>query len=295
MATRIEDLQAEALVDLLRGLDRVGNSTAVLDDAAPTLVQGILGVDQLPVIGQEIHHAVGRAPFLVRRQRDHDVAVRDEPLALHADQVGHVDGGFVLVVGGAPAVEESVLLDERERVQVPVGGIGLHHVDVSQEQDGPPTRVSAPQPGDQIALAGSGLDDVHVGRVEAGLEQPIRHGLRGRGVVTHRIGRVDFDELLEDLPRQLDVFVGRIGLGRCLVRPTGRQRAAGGQEDHRAHAPTDLHVESPLLGSAIVLGKEMLGPKGRARNTAPPTYPRSVDGEPGCVARIRRQTDLITR
>ena len=47
----------------------------------------------------------GVADFLVRLQRDDDVALGHEALLLIADQVGDEDGRHELVVGGAAAVE----------------------------------------------------------------------------------------------------------------------------------------------------------------------------------------------
>ena len=137
------------------------------------------------------------------------VAIERDAFALEPDDVGHELGRHALVVGRAAAVEEAVLFEEGERIDRPVRAPGLDDVEVGEQQDRP-LRAVALQPGDQIALARIGSEDLNIR--EAGGFQARRHGLRrGRHVSRRRIGGVDLDQLLEDLPRQRIVGPGLRG------------------------------------------------------------------------------------
>ena len=107
------------------------------DGLAPSaFVQAELGVDQLALVLQQPLDAVVRpAAFLVRRERDDDVAIGLEAFALVANQVRDPDRRLRLVVAGAAAVEVAVLLGERERIHAPVFALRFHDVGVREQQD----------------------------------------------------------------------------------------------------------------------------------------------------------------
>jgi hypothetical protein len=81
-----------------------------------------------------------------------EIAVGLETLLLVADQVGHERGGHELVVAGATAVEVAVLLEQLERVDRPIRGLGLDDVEVRQQQDRL-AYAGAAQASNEIALA----------------------------------------------------------------------------------------------------------------------------------------------
>src|SRR5450631_306540 len=116
------------------------------------------------VFQQPVDPAVGAAAFFVGGEGYDDVAIGFEAFLFVADHVGDPDGGLGLVVAGATAVEVAVLLDELERVHVPVFAFGFDDVGVGQEQDGL-AGASAVVANDQIALLGNGAayEDVGVG------------------------------------------------------------------------------------------------------------------------------------
>jgi len=104
----IGNLQAETLIDLFAGLYIVRDPLAVLEGAATPLVEGELGVDQFPVLGEQKDDSVVIPALLVCGQSNDDVAVRNEALVLETDQVRDVNRTLVLVVCRAAAVEEAV-------------------------------------------------------------------------------------------------------------------------------------------------------------------------------------------
>ena len=104
------------------------------------------------VFEQELHPIVRRGNDLfVAGQRQHDVAIRDVFLGAIAHQIGNESGGHGLVVGGATRIKMAVLLDEFERIALPIFALGLHHVDVREQQQRL-FRAIAAQAHDQISL-----------------------------------------------------------------------------------------------------------------------------------------------
>ena len=86
---------------------------------------------------EEPGHAVVPAALFVGGQRHDEIAVGHEALLPVADQVGHEGRGHGLVVGGAPAVEVAVLLEQLEGIDGPVLAVGLDDVEVREQQQRP--------------------------------------------------------------------------------------------------------------------------------------------------------------
>ena len=90
MTALVRDLEGEILVHLLARLHAVGQVAAVLDLATPALVQGELGVDEIPVRLEQPVQAVRGTGLLVGGEGDDDVAVRHKLLGLEAEDQGSV-------------------------------------------------------------------------------------------------------------------------------------------------------------------------------------------------------------
>ncbi len=87
---------------------------------------------------------------------------------LHADEVRNPDGGLVLIVGSAAAVEVAIFFAEDVEVQFrgPVFAFCLDHVLVGEEENGF-VRTCAMQASDQVELGGDGSAEEDVGVGEA--------------------------------------------------------------------------------------------------------------------------------
>ena len=96
-------------------------------------------------------HAVVVAGLLVRREGEDHIPVERDPFPLEPDQRLDEDGGPVLDVARAPAVEVAVLLGQHERLQRPVLPQRLHHVEMGQQQDRLP-RAGPAEPDHQVLL-----------------------------------------------------------------------------------------------------------------------------------------------
>jgi hypothetical protein len=128
----------EAIVDhvLLAELHVVRDRFAGDGLAPAAFIQGVLGVDETALVLEEPLDAVERtAAFLVGGERNDEVAVRLEPFALEANEIGDPDRGLGLIVACAAAVEVAVLLDEGERVHAPVFALRLDDVRVGEQQE----------------------------------------------------------------------------------------------------------------------------------------------------------------
>ena len=216
------ELQVEHL--LLGCLHVVGDPLAVHDDTPAALVQDVGGIEQLRSVGQDPRHPVVGSALLVGGERHDDVALGDEILGLHPQQDRQVHGTLVLVVGDATTEKHSVALDEFERRQGPVLGVGLDHVVVREQEDRLERRVPAPVANDQVALLGlARLDHHDVLGGKAGGAHVARHRLGGGGHVAGALGGVELHQLLEQGP------------GALLPLGQGALLGLGGAEPGRGH------------------------------------------------------------
>jgi hypothetical protein len=177
-------------------------------------------------------------PFLVGGEGDDDVPIPRVAFGAQPHDGRQVHRRVVLVVGDAAPVEGAVLLDEGERRERPVLGLGLDHVDVREQEDRLAGHVLAAQPRHEVPLAVGLLDDDHVGVGEAGLLEARGHGLRGLERTPRTFGGVDLDQLLEQVAR------GGVPAGAADVADLlGRGEGGGGQEERRGgNANRGWHV-----------------------------------------------------
>jgi hypothetical protein len=186
-------------VGLLADLHHMHEGFAVLQLAAAALVDAELGINHVAVFLQQPIGAVRRhvAALLVGGQREHDVAVRHEALALELRQHRDVAGRHRLVVDRPSRSEDAVALFQLERIGFPVVALRLDDVDMRQQQHRPlvPVALEARQ---QVALAREGLHQRDLVGPEAGSQQAITHQRRDLGGATAGMGRIDLDDLLID-------------------------------------------------------------------------------------------------
>ena len=207
---RVGHLEMEILIHLLAGLHFVRQVLALADVAAAAFVERELRIDQVLVVLDQPLGAVEIAAFLVRGQRQDQIAIRCEAFFLQPDQVGDEMRRHRFVVGRAAAVEEAVLLNQGERVHRPVLAFRVDDVEVREEEKRL-AGAGAAEAHDQVALARIGADDLHVGGREAGGLEPGGHRVGGfRDVTGRRVGRVDLDQLFVD---RSSARVVRSGLG----------------------------------------------------------------------------------
>ncbi len=102
--------------------------------ARAVVIDDVLGIDQRAAIADQPVDAVIRSAFLIRRQREDEVAIEMRILLLQANHRRHHDRIAGLHVLGAATVEISILLDELERIGRPVLPTGFHDVEVPDEQ-----------------------------------------------------------------------------------------------------------------------------------------------------------------
>ena len=118
--------------------------------------------------------------------------------------------GILHILRAAPVVI-AVLLNELERIGVPIGAQSLHNVNVAKKQDrlfgGLACGANAHH---EILFTRVRPEQAHVLRREAGIQEALLHGDRRIGhVASRRISGIDFDELLEYFAR-----LGAIGCRR---------------------------------------------------------------------------------
>src|SRR5258708_39353173 len=160
-----------------------------------------------------------------------DVAFPAEPLGLEADQVGAEDRGHRLVVDRAARVVVAVLLGELEGVEAagPVLLLRLDDVEVGEEQEGLELARAA-QPCDQVPLERSGHPYLDVLRVEARVEEALRHRLRGGRDVAVGIDGADLDQLA------IDVVEALLARGERLRKcGSGNEGKAAGEKRDSIH------------------------------------------------------------
>ncbi len=215
MATGVFHFELIIGVELFGRVDghHHGLSAARVDPAAIG-IERKFGIDQIAMIAQQPFDAVGAARFFVGSERENDVAIGMEIFLVETDQGCDEDrvGGFHVL--RAAAVEVAIALEKLERVDRPILAARFDNVDVADQKDRA-MRSGAAQAGDHVSFARIWAEDLHVAGRKSSLAQALRHSFGGRGGAAGRIGRVDFDELLENVARE--PAVGVIGLR------TGRQ------------------------------------------------------------------------
>ena len=125
--------------------------------------------------------AVGvAAGFFVGGERDDEIVVRNELLPLQSNQGFDERCVPILHVDGAAAVEPAILFGQLERVDRPILGPRLHHIQMPEEQDRA-ARVLAAVADHDVSLGRmiGRREEHHVSRGKARAQQPTLNGLRG--------------------------------------------------------------------------------------------------------------------
>ena len=157
------------------------------------------------VLQQPLDAVVVAAAFFAGRQRYNKIPVRLIPFLLEAHERGDEDRVAILDIHRAAAVEEAVLLGEGEGIERPVLAPRLDDVEM-REQDDRLLRAGfrTAQAGDEVVvLRIRGTDHLNIGGGKATVNQPVGDRLRGDRRAAARPGRVDVDELFEDVARPL--------------------------------------------------------------------------------------------
>src|SRR5690348_9426367 len=189
--------------------------------------------------------------LLVPRENHDEISRRLEAGALEADEVGDEDGVAHLVVRGPAAVEVAVLLEKGERIDRPIRPARRDDVHVREDDDRLPAGPGSPVARHEVAVLRVGADEhLDVRSRESGGQEPSGHGAGRARRVAERIGRIDLDELAEDVARQRSI--GRRGLRLGAPRHwNGGERRAPHSDDRALH-PT-LAIAS--ISTRTALGK----------------------------------------
>ena len=236
VAAAIGHFQRVGLEHLFAGLDGHALRFAIAgEQPGRTFIQGEVGVDQGPVVLQQVLGAVEfrRDDLLIAGKRDDQVALGPVALLLVADQVIEKNRRHRLVVEGATGVEVAVLLDQLERVALPILAPGLDHIEVAEQKDRL-FRAGAAVARDEVAFLRRARwnDDLHVARRNAARGEPRAHRLSGGCATAGRVGGVDLDQFL--------VKLAQPGLGRCrALRVCGEATAQQNRNDDLA--PDSIH------------------------------------------------------
>ena len=152
------------------------------------------------------------ARLLVGRGEQDQVAVEGLAAALDGDHRHQLDGADALAVERATSVHEAAFTRPGERRHPPGPRVGGHHVEMGQQDDGPPGAAPR-QPSVQIPPPGGRLD--HLGGDAFGGE-PAGEGIGRGGLAARWIGRVDAEHVGQQLCR-LVAELPPVELG-CLRR-----------------------------------------------------------------------------
>ena len=137
VATRIMHRQAERHVYLFTRLHGTHQALAVeTDRVARVHVDDVRRVDQVTMIREQPLDAVVIHPsFLAGREGDDQIAVRPIAFLLEPCERGDQNGGSILDILRATAVEESILFGEREGIERPILAARFDDVEVREKQD----------------------------------------------------------------------------------------------------------------------------------------------------------------
>jgi hypothetical protein len=232
--------QPEIRVGLLGRLHRIGRRPAVGREraAAGVGVQRELDVaEPVAMVREQLRRRRARGLLIAREPKD-DVARRLKIRGAQMQKRRRDQRDARFVVGRAAAEEEPVVLDQRERIALPLLAPRGHDVHVREQQHGRATRAVAAISHGEPRRAG-GRHDEHVvlgeSRRSETAGQIARHGRRLSAVDR----RVERDDATVDLERR-----GGLGVSRHLrVRSAG---AAHEPERSRADSHVRMIVEFEL-------------------------------------------------
>ena len=205
-------------VELLARVDGEDGRFALVQlHAAAIGIEDVFGLDEIAMILNQPVDAVGLAALLVRGKREDDVAVGAKAFTMQTEKRLHQDGIGLLHVLRAAAIVVAVLGQELKGVGRPVVTTCFDDIQVADEQNG----LFATGPviaHNKILLAIIGAEQLHVRCREAGGKESLLHGLRGIGNAAYGVGRVDVNELAEDIDRLFVVGVSSLRAGERRAR-----------------------------------------------------------------------------
>ena len=181
----------------------------VLFEFAAIQIDGVLRCDPVAVHGQQPIHAIGGAAFLVRSQREDQVAVGNIVFFLQANEARYQQSVAGLHVLGAAAVKIAVFLKKLKRIGSPIFAARFHNIQMPDEENRL-ARAAAVIAKHQILFVSARAGNLNILFVESGFPQPLGHGFGGGAHVADGVGGVDLDQLLEDLARQALIFRRRL-------------------------------------------------------------------------------------
>ena len=279
MSALVRRFEREVHVHLLARLDAIRDAASRFRLTAAALVEAVLRIDERALIRDQPLDTVVVAAFLIRREREDDVAIGHESLLLHAQEVGDEDRGHRLVVGRASAIVVTVLFDELERIEIgrPVFFLGFDDVDVRKEQKRLQTRRATPSVShDEVAFARVRTADEDVGGRKPRSPKTRGHRLGGNGGAADAVRRVDFNELLVDVVRELLVRRPHLGGDRCLPQQTQRRRSGDGQPANRGRGWHPQRISRRAFQNPSAAGDHRTG---RPVRRASPLPLQAVCGE----------------
>ena len=190
--------QPQPVHPLLGRLDQVEAGAVVQRDAEAAHLTDRLGAvgEQLGVMIDQVVRPFAAAGLLVGQEGQHDVAGR--PLAAAGPLADERERHriHVLHIHRATTPHVAVAHLAGERVDRPLAALGRHDVEVAVDEQRRPAAVGTFDARDRRCTPRRGLDDL---RLDADLVQLGRDPLGGRPFGVRRVGRVDADQLDEQI------------------------------------------------------------------------------------------------
>src|SRR5712691_7346421 len=203
MPARVQRFEPVVHINFFGGLNPREEALAFVSfEFTAIQIDAVFRVDPVAMLLKQPIHAVGCAPFFVGGKRDDQMLVRKKTFLFEPDEIGDEDGIAFFHVIGSAAVEITILLDELERIGGPVLTMRLDHIEVADEQDGLAISHTA-ETRDEILfpLVRAGHPDVAFRKPR--VTQAAGHRFRRSGHVADGVRSIDFNELLENVARQL--------------------------------------------------------------------------------------------
>src|ERR1700735_4734051 len=160
--------------------------------------------------------------------------------AAKTDQCGDQDRVRRFHVLRAATVEIDVPLKELERIDGPFLASRFDHVEMTDQKDRP-AGARAMKAGHQVGFSWIRAHDLRVDGGKTCVTKSLGHGLRSGTDVAGRVRRVDLDQLLENVARELAIGVARLR----AEHDRGGESEAKIERDFSCHLGTRLPMQTP--------------------------------------------------